>query len=141
MVERNRLLHQGWPSSSLETNSMTIFLNILLLGCGFLGALAAFGGETWRKTDEPLLKRITRRGWLSLSCLTLALIIGCVKELRSSIAFQEEAAARAALALHLEDARAQLRKTEVRVREMAPLVSSIPRQVHTIGYSLRPSAV
>jgi len=59
---------------------MTV-LNILLALLGLTGTLSAFGGETWRKGDEPLLTRITRRGYLSLSCLLLAFILGVTKEI------------------------------------------------------------
>jgi hypothetical protein len=63
---------------------MTVLINVVLLALGFVGTLAAFGGETWKKGDEPLLNRVTRRGWLSLFCLFLALTLGITKEVRNS---------------------------------------------------------
>lgn len=63
---------------------MAIVINIALLALGFIGTLAAFGGETWKKGDEPVLGRVTTRGWLSLTCLFCALALGIVKELRNS---------------------------------------------------------
>jgi hypothetical protein len=61
-----------------------IFLNILLLTAGFIGALAAFGGKTWKEGDEPLLNRITKRGWVSVICLSAALGFGITKEVLTS---------------------------------------------------------
>jgi hypothetical protein len=62
---------------------MNLFISIALLVLGFIGTMAAFGGETWRKGDERLSHRITRRGWLSLTCLTAALILGATREVRN----------------------------------------------------------
>ncbi|SHJ40879.1 hypothetical protein [Pseudomonas luteola] len=64
--------------------NIDLLINIALLALGFLGALVAFGGETWEKSNAPLLKRITARGWLSISFLTGALLIGVLKEIRSN---------------------------------------------------------
>jgi hypothetical protein len=62
---------------------MTIFLNLALLIIGTAATLAAFGGKTWREGKEPILERITPRGWVSLMCLVLALALGVIKEIRS----------------------------------------------------------
>jgi hypothetical protein len=62
---------------------MTAFLNIVLLVIGTMATLAAFGGETCREGSEPILERITARGWISLMCLVLALAIGTIKEIRT----------------------------------------------------------
>src|SRR5579863_4229380 len=61
----------------------TAFLNLALLIIGATATLSAFGGSTWREGNDPLLQRINRRGWLSLSCLLLALAIGIKKEIRT----------------------------------------------------------
>jgi hypothetical protein len=45
---------------------MIVALNILLLLVGTTATPAAFGGETWKKGDQPILERITVRGWISL---------------------------------------------------------------------------
>lgn len=68
-------------------------LNILLLIIGTTATLCAFGGETWKKGDEPILNRITVRGWISLACLLLALGIGFIKEIKTA---QEDATKEAA---------------------------------------------
>jgi hypothetical protein len=65
---------------------MTIFLNIALLIIGAASTMAAFGGKTWRDGPEPILERITSRGWISLFCLLLAVALGATKEIRSQIA-------------------------------------------------------
>lgn len=64
--------------------NLTLFLTITLAVLGFAGSLAAFGGEAWRQNDLPLLRRVTRRGWVALTCLVLAFAIGIVKEVRSA---------------------------------------------------------
>lgn len=58
-----------------------IAINIFLAFFGFLGTLSAFGGDTWIKGNHPLIKRITKRGWLSLTCLVLAFGMGIYKEI------------------------------------------------------------
>jgi len=60
---------------------MTAFLNIALLVIGTMATLAAFGGQTCRDGAEPILERVTARGWISLMCLVMALAIGTIKEL------------------------------------------------------------
>ena len=42
---------------------MDLLINVVLLVVGFIGALTAIGGETWRKEGSPLARRITRRGF------------------------------------------------------------------------------
>jgi hypothetical protein len=65
--------------------TMTIFLNIALLIVGAASTMSAFGGKTWREGPEPILERITVRGWISLFCLVLAVFLGVTKEIRSQI--------------------------------------------------------
>jgi len=62
---------------------MTAFFNIVLLVIGTMATLAAFGGLTCRDGPEPILERITVRGWISLMCLVLALAVGAIKEIRT----------------------------------------------------------
>ena len=69
---------------------MTI-INIILAILGLTSTLAAFGGETWKKGDEALLKRITKRGFLSLFCLLLVFTLGIVKEIITNRQKQESA--------------------------------------------------
>src|SRR5580700_8975518 len=57
---------------------------VVLLLLGLASALAAFGGETWRKNSKPLFKRVTHRGWIALALMFLTVVIGTVKEIRSS---------------------------------------------------------
>jgi len=87
---------------------MLLILNILLLVLGSVGALAAFGGETWRNSSEPLLKRITPRGWISLLCLLCALSFGITKEIVSNriseISAKKSLKAQADLQSRLDDA-------------------------------------
>lgn len=73
---------------------MTLLLNIALAVFGLTSTLAAFGGETWRKGEQPLLDRITPRGWLALSCLILSFVIGFTKEIRAYAAAIESTKAK-----------------------------------------------
>jgi hypothetical protein len=59
---------------------MLTALNVALLMLASASTLAAFGGETWTKGEEPILERIKPRGWASLVCLLLAFILGVIKE-------------------------------------------------------------
>lgn len=59
---------------------MDLIINILLAIFGLGATLSAFGGATWIKGTQPLLKRITNRGWISLTCISLAFSIGIYKE-------------------------------------------------------------
>lgn len=63
---------------------MGMLINLSLLILGTTGALAAFGGDTWRRESLPLAKRITRRGWLALACMIATLLVGIAKEMRSN---------------------------------------------------------
>jgi hypothetical protein len=68
---------------------MSLFLAVILLVLVATATMAAFGGDTWVKGTEPLLKRVTWRGWVSLSCLVGALVLGIVKEIRSASAGEQ----------------------------------------------------
>ncbi|MEI6677445.1 MAG: SH3 domain-containing protein [Mariniphaga sp.] len=61
-----------------------LIINILIAFFGLTATLAAFGGETWKKGDEPLIMRITLRGYISLSCLLLTFTLGVLKELKTN---------------------------------------------------------
>ena len=73
------------------TDAMLI-INLLLALFGFIGSLAAFGGETWVEGNTPILKKITKRGWVALLCLLVAFVLGGVKEIALSRASKVEAA-------------------------------------------------
>jgi hypothetical protein len=61
-----------------------MWLTVLLSLLTVTSTLAAFGGEAWRKGSEPLLSRITARGWVSLICLLLTFGFGLLKEFRTA---------------------------------------------------------
>jgi len=61
-----------------------IVVNILIAILGLTGTLTAFGGETWKKGEEPLIRRITKRGYLSLFCLSMTFILGVFKEVKTN---------------------------------------------------------
>ncbi len=62
---------------------MTVFLNLALLIIGTTATLCAFGGRTWHDGPEPILERITSRGWISITCLVLAFALGAAKEVHT----------------------------------------------------------
>jgi Mn2+/Fe2+ NRAMP family transporter len=78
-----RLLLRAVASSAIQSSHsvMTLFLNIVLLVVGTIATAVAFGGDTWKKGRESLLRRITWRGWVSLASLLVALCAGIAKEL------------------------------------------------------------
>ena len=59
-------------------------LAIALLVVGTTATAAAFGGKTWKEGEEPILERITTRGWVSVACLVLALLFGIGKQAADS---------------------------------------------------------
>jgi len=61
-----------------------IYINIALATFGLLATLAAFGGETWRKGNQPIFKRITKRGWLALFCIVTTFSLGVDKEIKTN---------------------------------------------------------
>jgi hypothetical protein len=64
---------------------MDLLLNVLLLVSSLTAALAAFGGETWVKSSEPLWDRITLRGWIAATCFALSFALGVTKEIRTNV--------------------------------------------------------
>ena len=70
---------------------MTLLINVALLALGSAGTLSAFGGETWTKGPEPILRRVTCRGWIALACLLASLSLGVVKEVNSDATAVESA--------------------------------------------------
>lgn len=61
-----------------------IVLNVSLLFIACFAAVVAIGGDTWDKTNPRLWKRITKRGWVAITCALLTLVIGTTKEVHSS---------------------------------------------------------
>ena len=110
---------------------MSLTINIFLLLFGVTGTLAAFGGETWRKTDEPLFNRITKRGWISLSCLLLALTFGIIKEVRNNYSSNRESERRKFLEKQLIQTRDQLASANNRLKELSTMVEKVPRQTYS----------
>jgi hypothetical protein len=62
---------------------LELAINIFLAIFGLGATLAAFGGDTWRKGNDKLVRRITHRGWVSLVCMSVAFIIGINKEINT----------------------------------------------------------
>jgi hypothetical protein len=71
---------------------MDLALNVLILVVGSIGSLSALMGDTWRKGNAPLFRKLTPAGWFSLASLVLALAIGVYKEMRDGRAAAEQEA-------------------------------------------------
>lgn len=63
---------------------MNTLINILLSILGLIATLSAFGGKTWKEGQDLLIKRITKRGYISLFCLFLTFSIAVYKELHTN---------------------------------------------------------
>jgi hypothetical protein len=87
---------------------MSFLLNFLLLVFGSVGAVAAFGGETWIKSDDTFWNRITKRGWVALSCLVLSFSIGVTKEIRDVRSKAASELTESELRKQLDDAKNQI---------------------------------
>src|SRR5712664_4260549 len=92
------------PTLGRSEGKMDLLINVLLVASGFVGAVMAIGGKTWVETNVPLHKRITPRGWIAGSCLVVTLILGIVKEVRTS-------SAAASLRTQVTDANARLEES------------------------------
>jgi hypothetical protein len=111
---------------------MIYVLNIALIVLSIGSTLAAFGGETWTKGSEPMLQRITRRGWASILLMTLTLSLGTTKELLS----RREAVVSAK---RLEEALADNQKLKVQIFNMqealtAEIRSTTRGPIRTVAY-------
>jgi hypothetical protein len=119
---------------------MALAINLTLLIFGTLGTLAAFGGETWKKSSDPLLQRITLRGWLALICILSTLGLGILKErinsesnAKSEIAKKELENKLLATAENLKAAREQLDNVTSDLRSTRLKLSSLePRILQAI---------
>ena len=59
---------------------MVTTINILLTSLGLIGTLSAFGGKHGLKEMNQFTRGITKRGYISLTCLSLAFILGVIKK-------------------------------------------------------------
>jgi hypothetical protein len=88
---------------------MTTALNLTLLLISSIATLAAFGGRTWRDGEQRLIERISPRGWISLFCLTIALVLGATKEI---LVAKQNTLNKKQDALKAADAKLQLTETQ-----------------------------
>ncbi len=63
---------------------MNTLINISLSILGLVATLSAFGGKTWIEGQDLLIKRITKRGYISLFCLFLTFSLAVYKELNTN---------------------------------------------------------
>jgi hypothetical protein len=123
---------------------MPIFLSVALLVVGLISTLSAFGGKTWKEGTEPILKRITLRGWISLSCLLLAVSLGVTKEISTNraAAIAKQAAEKqhadelAANAVTQASLRGQVDKEEKEVEGLQKLNSEMKKHLEDQGVTL-----
>jgi hypothetical protein len=99
---------------------MTFAINLALLLLGTTAALAAFGGETWKKSDEPLRRRITHRGWLALICMLATLTLGIAKEMRTNAATADSVAKQRKLEDSLARTTEELSETRAKLAAVEP---------------------
>jgi hypothetical protein len=60
-------------------------INVSLLILAFLGTILAIGGDTWKHGSITWWRRITTRGWISITCLVASLGLGIVKEVATTM--------------------------------------------------------
>ncbi len=90
---------------------MVFTFGLALLILGTTGALAAFGGETWKRGEGPLAPRITPRCWLALAGMPATLGLGVAKEVKSTRDCAQTLNRQKALELKLTHATAELHDT------------------------------
>jgi hypothetical protein len=102
-----------------------IAISLALLILGAAGTLAAFGGKTWLDDGRPLVRRITRRGWIALTCLTLATCAGIVKAVLDNESSRTAALAAASDRANLAAQRGEIAKQS---QDLANARASLERQ-------------
>ncbi len=85
-----------------------LVINICLLSLGIAGSLAAIRGETWDVNKRRFLKKITVTGWIASICLLFTLVLGIVKEHRSSLAATAAEKANQALIITVKNTQTNL---------------------------------
>lgn len=108
---------------------MTFAINLALLLLGTIAALAAFGGETWKKGDESLSKRVTRRGWLALMCMLATLTLGIIKEIRNNAASATAAVKQRELENDLASTTVDLRTTRENLERASDAIKEYQRKI------------
>jgi hypothetical protein len=103
-----------------------ILANILIAVFGLIGTLAAFGGDTWTKGSEPLLKRVTRRGWIALLALLITFTIGIIKEIKGNKISEIDTAKKIELE---QENKEQREPIDSQLNEIKDLQSKIDSQV------------
>ncbi len=99
---------------------MDLLINIALITFGFIGALTAIVGDTWREDERSLFKRITNIGWVAIVCLSLTLGLGLVKEIRANDEAENLKAERLELQMELSIANIRLRETRRALVSLEP---------------------
>lgn len=117
---------------------MTLAIGTLLLILSAVGTLAAFGGKTWLDGDAPLLRRITRRGWVSLACLALATTAGLTKAMLDNQGSAETRRQARADRAKLTEQSAELQRTRTLLQQQmtANLLLGLSGQRHITGLKL-----
>jgi hypothetical protein len=106
-----------------------LYINIALATFGLIGTLAAFGGETWRKGDTHLFRRVTGRGWIAIICLLIAFTIGIFKEIK----LYQRAEADTLAKQQLEQANAQQRE---QIKRQIDTILSLQSQISDAARNL-----
>lgn len=95
--------------------SLMPVLNVMLLMLAFVTAFVAIGGETWKQGDASRRGLMTRRGWISVACLSMTLVLGIVKEVVNET--------------ELSKARAERLRSETQLRVKTEEIADLNRKI------------
>ena len=110
----------------METSST---LNVLGGVFAAAGTLCAFGGKTWRETDEALIKRVTVRGWLSIALLLLGLAVAITKEFDADTSSKKSVKEKEALTTQLAVANESLGLVSEQLRASKELLTVVREEL------------
>jgi hypothetical protein len=110
---------------------LNLLINIALALLSAIGAVALFGGDGWRKGPEPLIKRITARGYISIACVVGTFVLAGAHEY---LAFQEELSrqkAETAYKAQLDATKAELDKANSKLDDAMTSLSAQRELIQT----------
>lgn len=104
---------------------MGVTLSLILLILSLLVGVAAVGGDTWRPGKTAWRHRLTARGWVTVLCLGLTVIVGFAKDVvanREQVALSE---ALNATRTHAENLSTQLEAAKIQLEAVNRDVSDV----------------
>jgi len=108
-------------------------LSVLLLCLGCAAAFIGVFGDTLRDGPGPILRRITRTGWLTFACAALMLLTGVFQEVRAQSEAAEADEQMAKISSDAEAARKHLDELEGVLAAITAALDAMKSQLASLG--------